>query len=49
MTVAIAILAAGRGSRLGGDDAKPLVLLRDRPLVTWALDANRKTGLETLK
>jgi molybdenum cofactor cytidylyltransferase len=39
VTVAIAILAAGRGSRLGGDDAKPLVVLRDRPLVTWALDA----------
>ncbi len=45
MSVAIAILAAGRGSRLGGDDAKPLVLLRDRPLVTWALDAAVGSGL----
>ena len=45
MTVAIAILAAGRGSRLGGDDAKPLVVLRDRPLVTWALDAAVGSGL----
>ncbi len=45
MSVAIAILAAGRGSRLGGDDAKPLVLLRDRPLVSWALDAAVGSGL----
>ena len=45
MSVAIAILAAGRGSRLGGDDAKPLVLFRDRPLVTWALEAAVASGL----
>lgn len=37
--VAIAILAAGRGSRLGGDLPKPLVELRGRPLVGWALEA----------
>jgi molybdenum cofactor cytidylyltransferase/nicotine blue oxidoreductase len=45
VSVAIAILAAGRGSRLGGDEAKPLVLLRGRPLVTWALDAAVGSGL----
>jgi CTP:molybdopterin cytidylyltransferase MocA len=45
VTVAIAILAAGRGSRLGGDDAKPLALLHDRPLVAWALDAAMASGL----
>jgi len=48
VTVAIAILAAGRGSRLGGDDAKPLVNLRDRPLVTWALDAAVGSGLHPI-
>jgi len=45
LSVAIAILAAGRGTRLGGDDAKPLVLLHDRPLVTWALGAAVASGL----
>jgi CTP:molybdopterin cytidylyltransferase MocA len=44
LSVAIAVLAAGRGSRLG-DDAKPLALLRSRPLVEWALDAAVASGL----
>jgi molybdenum cofactor cytidylyltransferase len=45
--VAIAILAAGRGSRLG-DDAKPLVRFHDRPLVSWALDAAVASGLHPI-
>ena len=45
MTVAIAILAAGRGSRLGGDVAKPLVSFRGRPLLDHALEAATTAGL----
>ena len=41
--VAIVVLAAGRGQRLGGRHAKPLLTLRDRPLVAWALDAAAAT------
>jgi CTP:molybdopterin cytidylyltransferase MocA len=37
--VAGAVLAAGRGDRLGGDVPKPLALLAGTPLVTRALDA----------
>ena len=43
--IAVAILAAGAGSRAGTTVLKPLLRLRDRPLVTWALDAARTSGL----
>jgi molybdenum cofactor cytidylyltransferase len=43
--VAIAVLAAGRGSRLGGRSPKPLVDLGGRPLISWALDAAAESGL----
>ena len=44
--VAIAVLAAGRGSRLGGNDAKPLLEWNGRPLVAWALEAATSTGFD---
>ena len=43
--VAIAVLAAGRGSRFGGDTPKCLHEWRGRPLVTWALEAAVESGL----
>jgi CTP:molybdopterin cytidylyltransferase MocA len=43
--VAIAILAAGRGSRLEIDVPKPLVEVHGRSLVSWALDAATASGL----
>ena len=46
--VAIAVLAAGRGSRLGGDDAKPLAQVAGRPLIAWALDAATGTGFDPI-
>jgi molybdenum cofactor cytidylyltransferase/nicotine blue oxidoreductase len=42
---AVAVLAAGRGARLGGDTPKPLVEANGRPLVAWALDAALTSGL----
>lgn len=46
MTVAAAVLAAGRGSRLGGRTPKPLIAFRGRPLVEWALDAATGSGAD---
>lgn len=45
MSTAIAILAAGRGARLGGDASKPLLEWRGRPLVAWVMDAAVASGL----
>jgi molybdenum cofactor cytidylyltransferase len=45
LSTAIAILAAGRGSRLGGDASKPLLEWHGRPLVTWAVNAALESGL----
>ena len=45
MSVAVAVFAAGRGSRLGGDASKPLLEWRGRPLLAWALDAAVDSGL----
>lgn len=45
-TAAVAVLAAGRGSRVSGTDIpKPLLELGGRPLVSWALDAALGSGL----
>jgi molybdenum cofactor cytidylyltransferase/nicotine blue oxidoreductase len=45
VSTAIAILAAGRGSRLGGEASKPLLEWRGRPLVAWAVDAALRSSL----
>ena len=46
MTVAAAVLAAGRGSRLAGRTPKPLLGLRGQPLVRWALAAATAADLD---
>jgi molybdenum cofactor cytidylyltransferase len=48
LTTAVAILAGGRGARLGGDASKPLLEWRGRPLVAWALDAALDSGLDPI-
>ena len=42
----VAVLAGGRGRRLGG--AKPAAELCGRPLVAWPLEAARAAGLEAV-
>jgi molybdenum cofactor cytidylyltransferase len=44
--VAAAVLAAGRGARLGGRTSKPLTAFHGRPLVQWALDAATASGAD---
>jgi molybdenum cofactor cytidylyltransferase len=48
LSTAAAVLAAGRGSRLGGDASKPLLDWRGRPLVAWAVDAALGSDLRPL-
>ena len=42
------IVAAGTGSRFGGDTPKQLVELRGMPVVAWSLRAFIKAGIESL-
>ena len=42
----VAVLAGGRGTRLGG--AKPAALLAGRPLIAWPLAAAAAAGLEAV-
>lgn len=46
MDVTVAVLAGGRGSRIGGD--KALVELAGRPLISYALEAARRAGLPSV-
>jgi CTP:molybdopterin cytidylyltransferase MocA len=48
LTVAAAVLAAGRGIRFGGDVPKPLVHLRGEPLLVHALRAAHESTLTPL-
>jgi CTP:molybdopterin cytidylyltransferase MocA len=47
-TIAVGILAAGRGERFGGDTPKPLVPFRGRSLISHALGTARASGLAPL-
>lgn len=46
--IAIAILAAGRGSRFGGTQPKLLANLQGKPLLNWSLEAAIKSHLRPI-
>jgi molybdopterin-guanine dinucleotide biosynthesis protein A len=46
MVVTVAVLAGGRGSRIGGD--KALIQLGGRPLIDYPLQAARAAGLDAV-
>ena len=46
--MAVAVLAAGRGTRTGGSTPKPLLELGGKPLVDWALDTAASTDLHPI-
>lgn len=45
MSVAVVLLAAGRGSRFGGGEHKLLTVVRGRRIVDWSLDAALASNL----
>src|SRR4051812_16718722 len=45
MSTDVIILAAGHGKRMESQLPKPLVLLRDRPLIAYVLDSVKRTGI----
>ncbi len=48
MTTAAVLLAAGGGSRFARPTAKLLAPFRDRPLLSWAVDAAMGAGLDEM-